>query len=57
MWITAWILVASGALYQPTYPPFYSREDCESARLVFTRNRADSASQCIQVRVFTHAQR
>ena len=52
MWVTAWILVGSAALYQPTYPPFYTQEDCEAVRVIYTRNRNDAASRCVQVRVF-----
>lgn len=52
MWLTAWILVASGSLYQPTYPPFRTKEDCEAAREVYLKSRSDNAAKCIQVTVY-----
>lgn len=52
MWITAWLLVGSAALYQPTYPPFYSQADCEKAREVYVRSRNDSAGKCIESKIW-----
>jgi len=57
MWITAWLLVGSAALYQPTYPPFATQDDCELARKVYIRSRSDTAAQCVQVKVFAHGPR
>lgn len=54
MWINAWLLVGSAALYQPTYPPFYTEADCESARLVYVRSRDSRSAQCIQAKVFVN---
>lgn len=52
MWIDVWLLVASGALYQPTTPPFYTKEDCEKAKVIYLRSRNSNAGECISVRVF-----
>jgi len=57
MWITAWLLVASAALYQPTYPPFATEADCESARKVYVRSRSDSVATCVQVKVLVNGTR
>ena len=57
MWITAWILVAGAAWSQPTYPPFATEADCESARKVYVRNRSDSVATCVQVKVFVNGTR
>jgi hypothetical protein len=52
MWITAWILVAYSGLGQPTYPPFQTQTDCETARTVYLQGKAADTTQCIQVTVF-----
>ena len=57
MWITAWILAASAAWAQPTYPPFYTQEDCEAVRQVYVRNRQAQVAACVQVRVFVNGAR
>jgi len=57
MWITAWLLVGSAALYQPTYPPFYTEADCDAARSVYVRSRDSRTAQCVQARVFVSAQK
>lgn len=52
MWITAWILVGSATLNQPSYPPFYSQADCERAREVYISARNERAARCIEARMF-----
>ena len=52
MWLTAWLLVGSAAIYQPTYPPFRTKEDCEKAKEVYLKNRNDNAGKCVETTIF-----
>jgi hypothetical protein len=57
MWITAWLLVGSINIQQVTFPPFYSREDCEAVREQWARYVASRATQCIETKVFVNVTR
>lgn len=57
MWITAWILVASAVLNQPTLPPFATQAECEAARRVYLMTRSDRAAECQPAKVFVNGQR
>lgn len=52
MWVTAWILVGSAALYQPTYPPLATREECELVKKTYLKNRDSNAAECVFVKMF-----
>lgn len=54
MFISAWVLAASAALYQPYNPIFQTKEDCEQYREVYLRSRDDKAGKCINVRVLVN---
>lgn len=57
MWITAWILVGSMGLQQVMFPPFYSREDCEAVRKHYGMHYHPKSIECVQAKVFVHAQK
>lgn len=52
MWLTSWVLAASAVLYQPVYPPFRTKEDCEIVRQVYVKNRNDNTAKCVEVDIW-----